>query len=72
MAFRLAYLMLAHVLNWVALLARTSSCAPLGAGFQAVRASYESSRERVVEATADALPAGVTPTEAARLFRLHP
>ena len=39
----------------------------VGAGFQAVQASYETSRERVVEAIADALRAGVTPTEAVRL-----
>lgn len=38
-----------------------------GAEFQAVRASYEASRERVVEAIVGALRAGVTPTEAQRL-----
>ncbi len=38
-----------------------------GAEFQAVRASYEASRERVGEAIVEALRAGVTPTEVVRL-----
>jgi hypothetical protein len=38
-----------------------------GAKFQAVRATYEASRERVGEAIVDALRAGVTPTEVVRL-----
>ena len=38
-----------------------------GAEFQAVRTSYETSREQVGSAIVDALRAGVTPTEVVRL-----
>lgn len=38
-----------------------------GAEFQAIRPTYDASRERVGQAVVDALRAGLTPTEATRL-----